>query len=201
MEIDREHVADLAAHEEVLHLRAGRGVAVVEGDAEVAAGALRGVEDALAHRGGRGEGFFRDDVAAGLEGAHDIVGVGGVDGGDDDEVGLRLADHFFEIDLGVARGHGGAILRRAGLRDLDPPGVEVAEGDQLGVFLVGFLDGVLIHEVPRAAADDGIAPAGRHGLGEGGRGGAEGDTGGGQGFHEGAAVNAGGSLLGGHDRE
>ena len=44
VEIDREHVADLAAHQQVLDLRARRRIAVVEHHAHLPVVALAGVE-------------------------------------------------------------------------------------------------------------------------------------------------------------
>ena len=111
-EVDRDDVADLARHQELLDLGARRGIAVVEGDTDLAAGALDGVDDTLCLVGGGRHRLFGDDVAAGFEGAHDVVVVSGVGRGDDHILRPGFADHAVEVRRGVA-----ARLAGSGLGD------------------------------------------------------------------------------------
>ena len=119
LKINREDIADLAAHQEVLHVRAGRRVALVEIDAEVAAGAVLGFEDAAARLGGGRHRFFRDDVAAARHGTDDLVAEGAVGLGDDDDFGSRLDQQALKPDGRIDVGWRDAVADRPGASQLE----------------------------------------------------------------------------------
>ena len=66
LEVDGEDLADRTGLQHFLYLARARGVAVVEGDGEVAARALPRVEDRLAFGGIYGHRLLSDHVAASL---------------------------------------------------------------------------------------------------------------------------------------
>ncbi len=176
-QVHRAHAADDAGGDELLHLGAEGGPAVVEGDAHAAAGAGDGGEDGAALGGVDGEGFFGDDVAAGVERAHDVVGVGGVGGADEDGVGAVDAQQLV-VSLRRIRRHGGMAERVGEQRVVvgHARGAGVAKGDQLDGVAVGRRHRFDEGDGAAAGADEGVAGPGRGGghvvsETEGGRGG------------------------------
>ncbi len=185
LEVHREHVADDAAHQQVLHLRARGRVAVVEQHAHVLLVALAGVEDALRLLGRGRQRLLGDAVAAGVERAHDVVIVIGIGAGDDHAIRLRLLDHLVEVGrqvllrLGAV---GGDELRRR----LEAALVRVAHRDQLVVVLERLGDRGEVHARARSHAHVHVFASGRSGGGDGGK-----SHGGGSGaFEHGAPVES-----------
>ena len=96
--------------------------------------------------------------AAQLHGAADVVVVGGVHGGDDDDVGFSFGDHAVEV-FGVVGGQG---ITAEALLDLPVVVVharlaEVAERDQLIPLGVIAEDGVDVHAGAAAGSDECVA--------------------------------------------
>jgi hypothetical protein len=104
--------------------------------------------------GVNGEGLFDDDVRAGAERLHDVVGVGVVRRGDDDAVDVVGLDEGGE----VCRVEGGDGSRCAQFLDellveLHAAGVHVREGDEFGGIGVLAEDGADVHFRAAAGAD------------------------------------------------
>ena len=158
LEVHREHLADGVGQEQLAHLGGVRRVAIVEGDPQLASGAVNRIQDLLAllridrHR------LLGDGVAAQLHGAHDVAVMGTVDRGHDHRVGPGLRDHAVEL-LRRIGGDRGAARRAVQLVGQVEPGlVHVAERHHLGA--LGEVAGNRLVEEPRAAAHPhlGIAP-------------------------------------------
>ena len=115
---------------------------------------LNGVEDGAGLAGVGGHGLFADDVAAELHGTDDVVVVGRIDGGDDDDVGARLGDHFVEV-VGMVHGQRRMVVLL--LQALVVPGhtgvAEVTEGDEGIVGAPGVAEGADIHAGATAGAN------------------------------------------------
>ena len=92
--IHRRHLADLARHQQLFDRLVLRRVAVIEGDDQVAAALLFGVEHRLAlllvddHR------LFGHHVDAAFERLDDVLAVEAVDRRDHQQIGLRLVHHL-----------------------------------------------------------------------------------------------------------
>ena len=150
LEVHREHLANGVGHEQLAHRGGVRRVAVVEGDPQLAPGAVNCVQDLLAllridrHR------LLGDGVAAQLHGAHDVAVMGTVDRRHDHRIGLGLGDHAVEL-LRPVSGNRGAAGRAVDLVGQVEPGlVDVAERHHLGA--LGVVAGNRLVEEPRAAA-------------------------------------------------
>ena len=158
VKVDRLHVANLAAHQDVLHLRARRGIAVVEGHPAIAAGAAARVDDRLTGLGGRGHRLLGDDIAAELHRADDELVMKGIARRHDHLVRLRLGDHAVKIRGRITRRNLGAIGFGALARNFHAARVGIAQGHQLGGGRILDLDRVLVQFMARAGSDDGVAP-------------------------------------------
>jgi hypothetical protein len=157
LEVDADDVAQRAALDDLLDLRVAGGVAVVEGDGEVLAGALDRVDDLLALLGIDGHRLLADGVAAQLHGADDVAGVGAVHAGDDDGVGLLLGHHVVEL-VGQIGGQGRVVELLADLLVVVVHAtlVHVAEGDQFTVLAEVLHEGFGEHPGTSTGADEGI---------------------------------------------
>ncbi|MNP31472.1 hypothetical protein D3C76_1245920 [compost metagenome] len=96
-EVHRSDLANRPLHQQLAHLAVVRGVAVVEGHAHAAAGLFDGVENAQGALFIDGHRLFGDHIAAGVQGANDVVVMGTIHGGDDNYIRARLADHLFKL--------------------------------------------------------------------------------------------------------
>jgi len=157
VEVHREHVADGAAHEQLLDLCTGRRVAVVERHGAAAPGTSLGLDDGLALLGVDGHGLLGDDVLALFHGAADVLMVVAIDRGDDHDVGTRLGQHAIEVGGIVDRRLGPPRLPRVLLRQAQTAQVDVTAADQLRVRAEGLVDRLLVHARPGAHADDRVA--------------------------------------------
>ena len=160
MEIDREHVADHAGHEQVLELGGGRGVAVVEGDAQVAPAAPARVQDALHLPRVNRHRLLADHIHAVLHRAADIIRVGRAGRGDDDGIGPGLVQHALEVGVGIQPGS--PPLFTPVSEEPGSPGVAVAQPHQLRRFGIGLDQGLGVHESPPAGAHLRVAFLLRH---------------------------------------
>ena len=102
-EVDRADLSDNAGAQQGVQLAVDRVVAVVEADGDPTAGALLGGVDAAAALKVGGHRFFRDDVAARVQGGHDVVGVQPVHGAHDHLVDRLSVEHPGEV-VGVVGG-------------------------------------------------------------------------------------------------
>ena len=144
VKIHGHDVADGAAHEHVLDLRARRRIAVVEQHAHVAVVALAGVDDALRLFGRGGQRLFGDAIAAGVQRAHDVFVVERVGAGDDDAVGLQLLQHLVEVSGEILFRLAAIVFRKIGGDELrshvEAPRVHVADADEFIAFGEGLGD-------------------------------------------------------------
>ncbi len=106
----REHIADHTVGHQLAHLGAVRRVAVVKAHPHLAAGTLGRVDDLLSLGGVHRHGLFGNDVAAQLNRADNIAVVRAVNAGDDDAIGLKLANHIVKAVGGVGRQGGQVVL-------------------------------------------------------------------------------------------
>jgi len=120
-------------------------VAVVEAHDDFAAGPAFGVEDRLALHLIGGHGFFGQHVAACLQSLDDKMVVGGIDGGDDEQIGFDAGHHLVEIgeDRTVGSDEFAGVFH--------PSGVDVAESHEFDEIPV-FLEDVFAPEAVAAAA-------------------------------------------------
>ena len=159
-EVDVARAANSALHDQMAHGGRERGVAVVECDAQRAAGLLDRVED-LAGLGVVGRHrLLGDGIAAQFHGAADVLVMRSVHRGDDDDVRPGLGDHAVEV-AGVV---GGQSLRAA-LPDLTVVPVharlaQVAERDQLVPLCEVAQNGVNVHSGAPTGADKRVAAFG-----------------------------------------
>ncbi|CAG9942979.1 unnamed protein product [Clonostachys rosea f. rosea IK726] len=149
--------ADGPRAEDLGDLGVVRRVAVVEGDADPAAGALDGGEDLGAAGGVYRHGLLAEDVAAEVEGAHDVGVVGAVDGGDDDFVRLCLRDHLVEVGGEVDRDGLVPQTLQLGVGIVETGLVGVAEGDEGACLAVGCCEGSVEEDGSAAGPDQGIS--------------------------------------------
>lgn len=132
LEMDARDVADRAGSDQLAHFGVVRRVAVVERHAQVPAGTLDGVENRLAFLLVDGHRLFGDDVAAEFHRADDVMVMRPVDGGDDDGVGFRLANHVVEPVRRIGRNGRMAVFGlKQSVRVVEPHGIDVAKGDEL----------------------------------------------------------------------
>jgi len=158
-EMDAGDLADDSGVDDLFDLGVARSVTVVEGDGEVLAGALLGVDDLLAFISIDGHRLFADDVAAELHRAAGVFVMGAVHRGDDDRVGLAFGDHPVEIlgRIGCDVGMVVAVLLEHDLVvEFHPLRVGVAESDQLGMVAELVQDGFDVHFRPAAGPDDAV---------------------------------------------
>ncbi len=135
-----------------------RGVAVVEGNTQIPPCVLDRIEDGAAFGDIGRHGFFRDDVAAELHGADDILVMRAIHRGHDDDIRFLLRDHAAKVPCQV----GGNRLRLVSecvlaVVIVHAHRIRVAKGDQPGCPLVEVQDCVAKHERPRSRADQGVA--------------------------------------------
>ena len=154
--MNRSDPTDGPFHEQRLDFCAGRGIAVVEGDFEVSTGALNRIEDGFAlfevgrHR------FFGDHVAARFQRTDDKLVVGAVDGGHDDRVRLRFADHPAEIRGSEKRRGGHLVFLPDPVRVvLHANRIHVAEAHQGGAVRIGIHQRIDEHSATAAEAYNG----------------------------------------------
>ena len=153
LQIDGMDFADHATGNQLLDLSAEWCPAVVEGDPHALAGGFHGFHDCAALGGIGGHGLLGDDIAACVQGAHDVLVVCRVFGADKYLIGLLLAQHVVKTVCGVGR-HGVVshvahqqfvVVRHAG-------GAEVANAHQLVVLAVGGDQGLDEAQSPPAGA-------------------------------------------------
>ena len=159
LEVDAGDLADDAGLEHLLDLAVARRIAVVEGDGQLAAGPLLGVDDLLALLDVDGHRFFTDDVAAEFHRAAGVLVVGAVHAGDDDHIGFGLGDHPVEL-VGLVGRHIGMIvtlfLEEHVVVVVHAALVAVAEPNQFGDILVGRGDRPDVHAGTTAGSNHGI---------------------------------------------
>jgi O-antigen ligase/Flp pilus assembly protein TadD len=156
VEVHRLDVADDAGHQEVLYLRARRGVAVVEGHRAGAPRPALRFDDVPALCGVGGHRLLGDGVAAQLHGANDVGVVVAVPGGDDDAVGLLLGDHAVEVRVRV-RGRVRPLLARGLHGQAKAALVAVAQPDEHGAVGILLGNGLQVHAGTAAEADDRVS--------------------------------------------
>lgn len=149
---DRLHLADHARHQDVLELGARRGIAVVEGHGDAAAGFPLRVEHAVElcevdrHR------LFGDDVAARSQRPHDTRDG---DGRARSRSPCRAAARRSSCRTRPQGGDAVARLRRRfAHREREARLVDVAQRDKFVVLLVGVGDRFAEHLVAPAGADN-----------------------------------------------
>ena len=109
LKMHRVNLADGVIHQQFTHFAVVRRIAIVEGDAHGFAGLFNGIKNTQRARLVDGHRFFGDHITARAQGAHDIVIVGSVHGGDDNRIGLRFADHRLKLRR-LPGGNGGRAL-------------------------------------------------------------------------------------------
>jgi hypothetical protein len=151
--IDGRDLPDLARHQDFLDLLVLRRVAIVEGDDHLLAGALLGVEHRLAlllvdhHR------LLGHDVDAAAERLDDVIAVEAVDGGDHQEVRLRLVHHLVEVRERRTRDTD-RLFRR-----LEADRVDVGQTDEFHAVGITPRNRRSPHADPAdPGSDDGVAP-------------------------------------------
>ncbi len=157
LEVHRSDLPDDARAQQVAQLAVDGVVPVVEADGDPAAGALLGGVDAAAALQVGGHRLLGDDVAARLQGGHDVVGVQPVDGAHDDLVDRLGVEHPDEVVGGVG-GHG--IVPGVGddpVVDGHAGAVGVAQGDQAAPVGVRGDQGTGVHPGTRSGAHDRVA--------------------------------------------
>ncbi len=97
LKVYRSNLANRALHQQLAHLAVVRGVSVVEGHPHAAAGLFDGIENAQGALFVDGHGFFGDYIASGVQRPNDVVVMGAIHGGHDDNIGTRFADHLFKL--------------------------------------------------------------------------------------------------------
>ena len=193
MEVHRSDWADLVGEHQLLQADVSWCIAHVEADGDLAVVALLGVE----HRAALGlvgrHRLLGDDVDALVEGADDVVGVVGIDGGHGEQVGFGFGHHAVEV------GVDGARRADETAHDLGPLAVRIAETDELHRVAPLLRDASAPHARPaRPGANDGVAAfawLGREQRGEG-RGDRRGGSRGGGGGQEVSAVHAPNNTTG-----
>jgi hypothetical protein len=125
------------------------------------AAALHGIEDALRFCCRGRHRFFSDDVAAGIERAHDVVVVGRVGRGDDDELRLGFAQHAVKVGhrIGAWFACAGGGYHLDGERG--PARIFIANGNDLIAITELAGDGAGVHACARANSHHGVAFARR----------------------------------------
>lgn len=154
--VDRKDLADGAVHQQLTHFAVVRCVAVVERDAHLAARLFNGVKNTQRTGFVDGHRFFGDDIAARIKRAHDVVVMGAVHGGDDDDIGLRFTDHLFKL-RGDKTGHrlgAGVFQQAAGVAHTGLVGV--AESDHLRAVAKRLADSFDIHPGAPAGSHQGV---------------------------------------------
>ena len=164
-QVDGVHAADGAGGEEFLDLAPEGSPAVVEGDADAAAGGTNGVEDGAAFLRVDCERFFGDDIAAGVQGADNVVMMGAIDRTDEDHVRMCGAQHLVEA-VGGERGNGvaGQFAGEQCIVVGHARGAEVAQADKFVRVAIGRDERLDEADGAAAGANERVA-----GLGHGGR--------------------------------
>ena len=72
-------------------------IAVIEGNAHLAARFFDGIENAQSALLINRHRFFGNHIATGMQCTHYVIVMGAVHSGDDNNIRARLADHGFEI--------------------------------------------------------------------------------------------------------
>ena len=97
LKVNGSDVANHPLHQQFTHFAVVRRVAIVKGHAHGMPGLFDGIEDTQRAFFINGHRFFGDHIAARMQRTDDIVIVGTVHGGDDDDIRARFADHLFEL--------------------------------------------------------------------------------------------------------
>ena len=152
LEVNLSNLTDGVVHNELAELGVVRSVTVVEGNAQLLAGALDAVEDRLALISVHGHGLLGDNVTAHLHSLDYVSVVGTVDGGNDNDIGLGLLDHALKVLCFIGRNLVIAKLLLQHLVGIIHTGlVHVAECDELRGFIEVLCNGGIVHS--RSATD------------------------------------------------
>ncbi|MNN56040.1 hypothetical protein D3C81_1709490 [compost metagenome] len=95
--MNRKDVANGTVHQQLAYLAVMRSIAIVKGDAHLVSGLFNGVENTQGALLIDGHRFFSDHITARVQRPHDIVIVGAVHSGHDDDIGAGFADHVFKL--------------------------------------------------------------------------------------------------------
>ena len=158
LEVHRGDLADLAGRDDLAQRRVPRGVPVVEGHDDVAAGLADRARDPPAARPVDGQRLLDDDVGPRGERPRHQLGVRVVGRGHDDDVDGLLGDHLLEAVGRVLRQPGGPAEGRRddALVVVHPARVGVEQRDEGGDVRVLPDDRVDVHARPVAGAGHGV---------------------------------------------
>ncbi|MPM75511.1 hypothetical protein SDC9_122504 [bioreactor metagenome] len=134
-----------------------RGIAVVERHPDAPACALLCIKDGLGLLAVDGDGLLADDITAHLHRLDDVLVMGSVDGGDNDDLRLGFLDHLGKFAAVVGGNRRMSALRgKDGVGILHPLAAHVAEGHQAAALLISCGDRLVEHPGPTTGPDLGI---------------------------------------------
>ena len=137
LKVNGGNVADRALHQQFTHLAVVRRIAVVKGHAHRVPGLFDGVQNAQRALLVDGHRFFGDHIAARVQRTDDVIIVGAVHGGDDDDIRPGFADHLFELRRFPGGDRLGALFLQQRIGVVHSRLVGVAKGDHSGVITPG----------------------------------------------------------------
>jgi len=129
LELDRQHLADHAVHQQFLDLRPRRGVSIVERHAHRPAGPVDRIDDPLAPGRVDGHGLLGNHVAAVLQGQANVMVMQVVRRGDDHAIQLFFADHRLKF-VGWIGFHPWQGFTHFAQGQFQAPGIRIAQRRQ-----------------------------------------------------------------------